>query len=109
MKQRLRISIVGTTDVPETMTRTGTVGIGKKEVAQRVRLIGWRPRDNEDQSWSVDRQYSWNLHTLILNGITSILPDSPTSSSSCQMGNLFVQRCDLNVYSDMLGTPDVFW
>ncbi|KAF4703657.1 hypothetical protein FOZ63_022254, partial [Perkinsus olseni] len=25
------------------------------------------------------------------------------------MGNLFVQRCDLNVYSDILGTPDVFW
>ncbi|KAF4749946.1 hypothetical protein FOZ63_026672 [Perkinsus olseni] len=53
-------AIERTTDVPETMTRTGTVGIGKKEVARR-------------------------------------------------MGNLFVQRCDLNVYSDILGTPDVFW
>ncbi|KAF4671102.1 hypothetical protein FOL47_001692 [Perkinsus chesapeaki] len=53
-------AIERTTDVPERMTRTGTVGIKKKEVARR-------------------------------------------------MGNLFVQRCDLNVYSDILGTPDVFW
>ena len=32
-----------------------------------------------------------------------------TSEVSQQMGDLFVQRCRVNLHTDILDTPDVFW